>query len=155
MTSDGEAPTMEIRGMWSTLSLPLLPNPLWPGMVAPDWVLFMGQIEQTVCKQMINFKLWLLHSNTWNHSTLWKRTQVRLRMLSKKCVYKSYIYMCVCVYKQHLSLNNLQWLIYHKTSPDQTVLQPLRRCKGMADSWWKILGFNTLLYLKIKPICSG
>ena len=34
--SDGEVPVMlELWGMRSTLSLPLLPGPLWPGMVAP------------------------------------------------------------------------------------------------------------------------
>ena len=31
--------------MWSTPSLPLFPGPLQPGVVAPDWVLSMGQIE--------------------------------------------------------------------------------------------------------------
>ena len=31
--------------MPSTLSLPSLPGPLWPGVVAPDRVLSMGQIE--------------------------------------------------------------------------------------------------------------
>ena len=31
--------------MWSTPSLPTLPGPLWPGVVAPDRVLSMGQIE--------------------------------------------------------------------------------------------------------------
>ena len=35
--SDGEVPVMlELWGMQSILSLPLLPGPLWPGMVAPD-----------------------------------------------------------------------------------------------------------------------
>ena len=35
--SDGEVPVMlELWGMWSTPSLPLLPAPLWPRMVAPD-----------------------------------------------------------------------------------------------------------------------
>ena len=29
----------------NTPSLPLLPGPLWPGVVAPDMVLSMGQIE--------------------------------------------------------------------------------------------------------------
>ena len=33
----------------STPSLPLLPGPLRPGVVALDRVLFMGQIEQTMC----------------------------------------------------------------------------------------------------------
>ena len=32
-------------GMRSTSSLPSLPDLLWPGVVAPDRVLFMGQIE--------------------------------------------------------------------------------------------------------------
>ena len=36
---------LELWGMWSTPSLPLLPGSLWPGVVAPDRVLFMGQIE--------------------------------------------------------------------------------------------------------------
>ena len=36
-----EAPMMlEIWGIWSTLSSPLLPGPLWPGMVAPDRALW-------------------------------------------------------------------------------------------------------------------
>ena len=35
--SDGEVPLMlELWGMRSTPSLPLLPGPLWPGVVAPD-----------------------------------------------------------------------------------------------------------------------
>ena len=41
--SDGEAPVMlELWGMRSTPSLPLLLGPLWPGMVAPDRALSMG-----------------------------------------------------------------------------------------------------------------
>ena len=42
--SDGE-----IWGMMSTPSLTLLPGPLSPGVLAPDRVLCMGQIEQTMC----------------------------------------------------------------------------------------------------------
>ena len=35
--SDGEVPVMlELWGMQSIPSLPLLPDPLWPGMVASD-----------------------------------------------------------------------------------------------------------------------
>ena len=41
--SDGEVPVMlEFWGMWSTPSLPLLPGPLQPRMVAPDRALSMG-----------------------------------------------------------------------------------------------------------------
>ena len=44
--SDGEVPvTVEFWGMRSTLLLPSLSGPLWPGVVAPDRVLFMDQIE--------------------------------------------------------------------------------------------------------------
>ena len=41
--SDGEVPVMlELWGMQSIPSLPLLRGPLWPGMVAPDKTLSMG-----------------------------------------------------------------------------------------------------------------
>ena len=56
-------------GMWSTHSLPLLPGPLWHGLVAPDRVLSMGQMEQTVCKEMTGVKLGQLYNNTWNTFT--------------------------------------------------------------------------------------
>ena len=41
--SDGEVPAvLELWGMQSTPSLPLLPGPLWPGVVVPDRALSMG-----------------------------------------------------------------------------------------------------------------
>ena len=50
----GEVPVMlEIWEMWSTLSLPSLPGPLWPSMVALNRVLSMGQIELN-CVLMLN-----------------------------------------------------------------------------------------------------
>ena len=40
---DGEVPViLGLWGMWSTPSLPLLPSPLWPRMVASDRALSMG-----------------------------------------------------------------------------------------------------------------
>ena len=42
---DGEAPALGFGRIWSTLSLLLLQGPLNPGVVAPDRVIFMGQIE--------------------------------------------------------------------------------------------------------------
>ena len=52
-----------------------------------------------VCKQMTDVKLFLLHSNTWNHLTVYqkkktkkKRVKPRLKMLSTKCVDKSYVF---------------------------------------------------------------
>ena len=44
--SDDEVPVMQgLWGMQSTPSLPSLPGPLWPGVVAPDRALSIGQIE--------------------------------------------------------------------------------------------------------------
>ena len=41
--SDGEVLVMlELWGICSTLSLPILPGPFWPGMVAPDRARSMG-----------------------------------------------------------------------------------------------------------------
>ena len=85
--SDGEVPVMlELWGMRSTPSLPSLPGSLWPGVVAPDRVLSVGQIELN-CVLMLN---WIV----WNIS----------------------IYM----YKNGFGFNNLQWLMCHKTKPNQT-----------------------------------
>ena len=51
----GEALVMlELWGMWSTYSLPLLPGPLWPGVVAPSRVLSMDQIELLTFKLSVN-----------------------------------------------------------------------------------------------------
>ena len=44
---------LELWGMRSTPSLPLLPGPLWPGVVAPERALSMGQIELN-CVCMLN-----------------------------------------------------------------------------------------------------
>ena len=45
--SDGEFIVMlKLWGMWSAPLLPSLPCTLWPGVVAPDRVLSMGQMEQ-------------------------------------------------------------------------------------------------------------
>ena len=44
--SDGEISIMlELRGMRSTPSLPSLPGPLWPVVVAPDRVLSLVKIQ--------------------------------------------------------------------------------------------------------------
>ena len=74
--SDGKASTLKIWGMWRKPSLSSVPGLLWSGVVAADRVLSLGQIEQTAC-------------NPFN--CLQKRAQACLRMLSTKCVYKSYI----------------------------------------------------------------
>ena len=53
--SDSEVTGMlELWGMQSTLSLPSLLGPLWPGMVASDGEISMGQIELN-CVLMLNW----------------------------------------------------------------------------------------------------
>ena len=42
---------LEIWRMWNTLSISLLPWPLFPGVVAPDSVRSIGGIEQILCKK--------------------------------------------------------------------------------------------------------
>ena len=57
--SGGEFPVMlELWGMRSTPSLPLLPDPLWPRMVASGRVLSIGQIELN-CRLMLNWIVWI------------------------------------------------------------------------------------------------
>ena len=51
---------VDLWGMQSTPSMPLLPDPLWAGMVAPDKVLSMGQIELN-CLLMLN---WIVCNRT-------------------------------------------------------------------------------------------
>ena len=56
--SDGEAPViLELWKMKSTLLLPSLPGPFWPGEVALDRALSMGQIEIN-CAVMLNWIVW-------------------------------------------------------------------------------------------------
>ena len=57
IASDGEAHVLNIREVWSTASLPLLPGLLWPGVVAPDRVLSMGQIDLF---KNYSYSLWIL-----------------------------------------------------------------------------------------------
>ena len=50
--SDGEASALENWGFWSTPSLLLLPGLFWPGVVAFDRVLAMGQIVSFDARQI-------------------------------------------------------------------------------------------------------
>ena len=57
--SDSEVPVMlSLWWMTSTPSLPLLPGPLWPDVVAPDW---------TNCTLMLNWIVWL-NWIAWNRN---------------------------------------------------------------------------------------
>ena len=78
--SDREVPVMlGFWGMRSTLSLPPLPDPLSPGVVVPDRVLSMGQIE-------LNSVLMLIWS-FWNRTVLTFKllTYAKLICLKSNC----------------------------------------------------------------------
>ena len=60
---------LELREMRSTPSLPLLPSSLWPGVVAPDRVLSMGQRELN-CILMLNWIVWNRSVLTFNWTVL-------------------------------------------------------------------------------------
>ena len=47
-----------------------------------------------------------------------KWAQARLKTLSTKCVYKSYI--LVYMYQEDMALNIQQWWIFHKTKPNKS-----------------------------------
>ena len=91
---------LQLWGMWSTPSLPLLPGSLWPRLVVPFWVPSIGQIEQlnhllTIiiitylkwfdCVKVIYIYIYILYRsnwsiellvfdrNTWNHLTVCKQ----------------------------------------------------------------------------------
>ena len=69
--SDGEVPVkLKLWGMPSFPSLPLLPDPLWPGVVAPDWDLSMGLIELN-CILMLNWIVWI--RTVWPNLIAWNR----------------------------------------------------------------------------------
>ena len=59
--SDGEIPVMEIWGMWSTHSLPLIPDSRWPRVIAPVRVLSIGPRD--------SFESLMFGRNTLNHIT--------------------------------------------------------------------------------------
>ena len=100
--SDGEVPVMqELWGMQSTPSLPSLPGPLWSGAVSPHSVLSMGQIELN-CVLIQN---WIARNGTvFDTETV---------LMLKWIVWNRTAY---------LALNNLQWLIYHKTQTNKQTI---------------------------------
>ena len=91
-------------------------DPRWSRVVASDKVLSMGQIEPTMCgKQMTDITLWPLYSNTWNHLCAKKSSDLFKNVICKMCLQIIY---SIYNHKQDLALNNLQWLICHKTQPN-------------------------------------
>ena len=88
-------------------------------MVAPDRALSMGQIEQTICTNkwlMLNCDSYIAILKTFN--SVQKRSLSNVWTLSKKCVNKSCTHL-IYLHKEAFALNNIQWLICHKTKQNQ------------------------------------
>ena len=69
----------------------MFPGTLWPGLVAPDRILYIGQIEQTMCANkwlMVNCDSYIVV-----HETVCKKELSTFKDVIYKSVYKSYIYI--------------------------------------------------------------
>ena len=116
--------------MWCTSSLLSLPGSVWPGVVAPDRVLSMGQIGLN-CVFMLDWIVWnrtvfdiesVLRLNwivwirtVWINWIAWNRN---VFLTIKLCTYAKLnclkLELIICI-KMELALNNLQRLMCHKT----------------------------------------
>ena len=59
----------------------------------------------------------MLDINTWNHLTVCKWMRLGSLKSAINKMFTNHIYL-IRMYKQDLALNNLQWLICHKTKPN-------------------------------------
>ena len=100
----------------------------------------------TVCKQMINIEwnyLGLIEILETIYLCAKKLSWVSLKMLSTKCTNCILIYMC----KEDLALNNLQWLICHKTKPNHIYLIYMyKEDLALNNLQWLICHKNQLTY---------
>ena len=105
--SDGETPVMlELWGMQMTPSLPSLPGPLRPRVVAPLWVLTIGQIE-------LNYVL-ILNWIVWNRTFWHLNCILRLNWIGWNKTVFSFSWHLNCVL--HLNcLLMLNWIVWNGT----------------------------------------
>ena len=102
--SDGEVPViLELWGMRSTPSLPLLPGSPWPGVVAPGRVLSMSQIELN-CVLMLNW-------TDWNSTVLICKLEIELSWPIKLCKTESFEMELFLTFKLH----TLNWILWNRT----------------------------------------
>ena len=113
----------------------------------------------------------MLDSNTWTYLTV-STKKIELRLVKKYCqqnVITNDIYL-IYMYKQDLALNNLQWLICHKTKPNQTkpfiflsmtfVLDILRSLIFNSEKFYVYfqasynLGYCSLFWVKLETMLS-
>ena len=110
--SNGEIPVMlELWGMWSTPSLPSLRGPFRTGMVTPDWVLSIGQIELN-CVLMLSWIVWI-------RTVFWAMklcTNAKLNYLKWNC----FLTLKLCTYAKLNYLRQdcfcmVNWSVWNRT----------------------------------------
>ena len=92
--SNVEAPVMlELWGMQSTSSLPMLPGPLWPGVVAPDRVLSMSQIElfDLQTNDMLN---WIKNRTVWSFNCVYTNNWCLIELLYLE-IFNLFVGLCL------------------------------------------------------------
>ena len=115
---DGEAPVMlEFWGRWGIPSLPSLPGPHWPRVVAPSRVLSRSQIELN-CVFMINWIVWnrTVFMLNW---IVWNRTFTCFKMVLALITYNGWCAKKTNKPKQNVYIpggNDLQGTNYTDTS---------------------------------------
>ena len=94
---------LELWGMRSTPSLLSLSDPLWPGVVAPDRILSMGQIE-------LNY-VFMLNWIVGKRTTL----KFKLRTCTKlNCMKWNWIELNITVFNIE-SVHMLNWIVWNRT----------------------------------------
>ena len=96
---------LELWGMRSTPLLPLLPGPLCLGAGTPDRILSIAQIELN----SVLMQNWIV----WNKTVFWHWNCL---LMQNWIVWNRNVY----TNKNGFNLNNQQWLMCHKTKPNQT-----------------------------------
>ena len=148
--SDGEASViLELWGIWSTLSLPLLPAPLWPGVIAPDRVLSKGQIELN-CILMLNWIAWI--EPFWNLSYIlmlnwvaWNRTVLKFKFgtYAKLNCLK---WNCFFYFETVLTLN---WIVRNRAVLTKTILRLNWIVRNRAVLTKTILRLNWIVWNRV------
>ena len=75
---------------------------------------YKSYIHLNVWEQVPSVKLLLLHSNTWTFNSVENNELGLVLKCYQRNVFKNHIDL-ICIYKEDSVLNNLKWLICHKT----------------------------------------
>ena len=86
----------------------------------------------------------MIHSNTWNNLTVCKRISFSSFKNICQNVLTNHIYIYIYIYREYLALNNLEWLICHKTKPNSIITFENSVCRTISMKWSPLL-INSIL----------